>query len=169
MDARTLKVVTVGLAVATSTLLSACAGRQATPSQPDTTPTNQIRQSTSASDAPKDPQSQTVQLLSYNDQDGTVEYKLRRWVKGAEAQGHFDEVPGDTGTHRLPLAETVAVRSALSICPTDQPVLDKDGIGAEMCSRQRLVTVLREGTDLTAKIDVDSTGQVTRVAEIYTP
>nr|WP_052479047.1 hypothetical protein [Kibdelosporangium sp. MJ126-NF4] len=203
MRIKSLKMVTVGFAVAAGALLSACSGQNAAaPSDPvNAVPQEQAQQmragddvanrSGNTSPAPAHRQgeegtgsggvkvdnpdrkfpntSRIAVLVGYNEQAGMVEFRLQRWVPGGAAEKHLDDVPGDIGTHRLPLADAATVRSALSICPTDQPVVDNEGYGAEKCSRQRLVTTLREGNSVNAKIDVDGADRIARVAEIYTP
>jgi hypothetical protein len=84
---------------------------------------------------------QTVQLTGYDTALDMVEFHLVRWAPGGPNNGHYVEVPGDTGMHRLPLA----------------------------CCEDRLPAALLDDAAPFAEIEVDGDNHIAAVTEIYTP
>lgn len=112
---------------------------------------------------------QTVELTGYNTQVDMVEFTLVQWQPGGPNNGHYVSVPGDTGTHRLPLAGAATVLGAANLCPTGEVTVDDKGLGSAPCSKATLVAGLKAGTHHLAQIAVDGNDNIARVAEIYTP
>lgn len=108
----------------------------------------------------------TAQLVGFDGAAGMVRFQVVHWVAGGANNGHYE--PSDAGTHRLPLSPRPTVLSALTLCSTEMTV-DDQGNPTRPCSRQQLVAALTRGTPVLAKLHVDGTDHIDRVAEVYHP
>ncbi|MEV4316723.1 hypothetical protein [Actinocrispum sp. NPDC049592] len=189
MGARFIKLVTAGIALGAGTLLSACTSQNAsapppatstvtTPAQvpqlPARTPSGDAVDASNSSTVDKSEArfpdtTQTVWLTGYDAKVDMVQFKLTKWQPGGPNNGHYVDVPGDTGVHRLPLASNVTVLSVGTLCLSNEMSADSKGNGTAPCSKDVLLKSLKDGIMLVAEIKVDGTDHIAKVSERYTP
>jgi hypothetical protein len=112
---------------------------------------------------------QIVQLTGYDAKLAMVEFRLVHWIPGGPNNGHYEEVTGVPGMHRLPLAASPTVLSAANLCPADSATIGSDGLGNKPCSKDQLLTALKDGKMSYAQIQVDDNDHIAKVSELYTP
>ncbi len=189
MGARFIKLVTVGIAFGAGALLSACTSQNASapppaagtvttsvqvpqlPAKtPQGTPENVTKSSTVDQPEARFPNTtQTVLLTGYDATVDMVQFKLTRWQPGGPNNGHYVDVPGDTGVHRLPLAKNVTVLSVGTLCLSNEMSADSKGNGTAPCPTDILLKSLKDGIMLVAEIKVDGTDHIAKVSERFTP
>lgn len=82
--------------------------------------------------------------------------------------GHYESLPQDPGTHRLPLAKSARILSVISICSTG---LTADSLGRadKPCTKEQLVRKLNDSITPYAQIKVDGGDDITSISELYAP
>lgn len=106
-------------------------------------------------------------IQGYDDATQMVTFQVRKWVPGGADDGHYDADPAKPGVHRLPLATQVTVTSLSTMCAGVAP--SADPTKPSTCTRQQLITGLRDGHGALAQVRVDSTDHIESVKELYTP
>lgn len=110
----------------------------------------------------------TVRMTGYDAKVDMVEFQLVRYIRGGANNGHYEGDPSDTAKHRLPLAGSASILSAVSIC-SQGLTMDSAGHANKPCTKEQLVDVLDGTTQPYAELEVDKADNIAKVSELYTP
>jgi hypothetical protein len=110
----------------------------------------------------------TAGLTGYDGKLDMVQFNLVRFVPGGADNGHYDADPADPATHRLPLAKSPMILSAISIC-SDGLTADAQGNANKTCTKDQLVQALNNSVFPYAALQVDGTDHIAKLSELYAP
>ncbi|MBP2319962.1 hypothetical protein JOF56_000347 [Kibdelosporangium banguiense] len=110
----------------------------------------------------------TVELTGYDTKLDMAEFKLVKYVRGGADNGHYEPLPEDPGTHRLPLTKSPQILSVSSIC-SDGLTADSRGQANKPCTKDQLVRKLNDSVAPFASIQVDGDDRIAKVVELYAP
>jgi hypothetical protein len=109
-----------------------------------------------------------TRLTGYNSKVDMVEFHLVHFVAGGANNGHYETLPGDPATHRLPLAKSADILSIIGICSNGMTA-DAQGHANKPCTKQQLVDKLSDNASPYAEIQVDEDDNIAKVSELYAP